>query len=270
MQTKTQRRVSVSQLSTLRWSFDEDVLRFANYGFGSLGIWRRKIEDFGETEAIDLLYDHKMSVSSVHWAGGFTGDGATLKDAIDDAISAIKLSSRVEADCLILHPGSRNGHINSHAKRLFETALHELMPAAADFGVRLALEPMLCKASNRWTFFRRFDETLEFIDRFPSQYLGLVLDLFAIGFDARVLKKIETLVNRISLVQLADRNCSDPGTRLSLGHGDAPVAQWLARLEQSGYSGRYELEIHGQAQNELEHFRILDQAQLFFDHLPMD
>ena len=270
MQTKTQRRVSVSQLSTLRWSFDEDVLRFANYGFGSLGIWRRKIEDFGEPEAIDLLFDHKMSVSSVHWAGGFTGDGARLKDAIEDAISAIKLSSRVKADCLILHPGSRNGHINSHAKRLLESSLHELMPVAADYGVRLALEPMLCKFSDRWTFFRRFDETLEFIERFPSQYLGLVLDLFAIGFDAGVQEKIDTFVNRISLVQLADQNCKKPGTRLPLGHGDAPVAQWLAQLEQSGYSGRYELEIHGQARNDLEHFKVLDQAQLFFDHLQID
>lgn len=270
MQTKTQRRISVSQLSTLRWSFDEDVLRFANYGFGSLGIWRRKIEDFGEAEAIDLLYEHKMSASSVHWAGGFTGDGTSLKDAIDDAISAIKLSSRVEADCLILHPGSRNGHTNSHAKRLLETALHELMPVAADYGVQLALEPMLFKASSRWTFFRRFDETIEFLNRFPSQYLGLVLDLFAIGFDDEILEKIDSLVDRISLVQLADRKCSAPESRLSLGHGDAPVVQWLDRLQQCGYSGRYELEIHGQARNELEHFEILDQAQLFFDHLLID
>jgi len=267
MQTKTQRRISVSQLSTLRWSFDEDVLRFANYGFGSLGIWRRKVEDFGEAEAIDLLYEHKMSVSSVHWAGGFTGDGISLKEAIDDAISAIELSSRVQADCLILHPGSRNGHTNSHAKRLLETAINELMPVAADYGVQLALEPMLFKASERWTFFRQFDETIEFINRFPSRYLGLVLDLFAIGFDKSVMEKIHTLVDRISLVQVADRNAAAPEIRLPLGYGDAPVAQWLAHLQQCGYSGRYELEIHGQAPSELEHFEILDQAQLFFDRL---
>lgn len=265
MQTKTQRRVSVSQLSTLRWNFEEDVLRFASYGYGSLGIWRRKLEDFGSSEAIDLLYENKMSVSSVHWAGGFTGDGTTLKEAIDDAISAIELSSRVDAGCLILHPGSRNGHTNSHAKRLLEMALNELMPAAADYGVQLALEPMLFKASDRWTFFRRFDETVEFLNRFPSRYLGLVLDLFAIGFDDTVLDKIQSLVDRISLVQLADRKSSAPGIRMPLGQGDAPVAEWLAYLQNCGYSGQYELEIHGQAKNELEHFEILDRAQTFFD-----
>ena len=265
MQTKTQRRISVSQLSTLRWTFEQDVLRYANYGFGSLGVWRRKIEDFGEAEAIDLLYKHKMSVSSVHWAGGFTGDGTSLKEAIEDAKSAIKLASRMEADCLILHPGARNGHTNSHAKRLLEIAMHELMPAAADYGVQLALEPMLCKAADRWTFLRRFDETLEFVDRFPSQYLGLVLDLFAISFDTSVLNQIDQIVNRISLVQLADRKSVSPETRISLGQGDAPVAQWLTCLQQCGYSGRYELEVHGQARNELEHFEVLDHAQVFFD-----
>lgn len=265
MQTKTQRRISVSQLSTFRWSFDEDVLRFAGYGFGSLGIWRRKLEDFGTAESLDMLYEHKMSVSSVHWAGGFTGDGTSLKDAIDDAILAIQLASRVDAGCLILHPGSRNGHTNSHAKRLLETALNELMPAAADYGVQLALEPMFFKAADRWTFFRRFDETLEFLEQFPSRYLGLILDLFAIGFDSNVLKSLPTFVDRISLVQLADRRHENPEVRLSLGQGDAPVAHWLAELQKCGYAGQYELEVHGQVKDELEYFELLDQAQLFFD-----
>ena len=265
MQTKTQRRISVSQLSTFRWRFDEDVLRFANYGFGAMGIWRRKLEDFGSSEAIDLLYDHKMSVSSVHWAGGFTGDGTSLKDAIEDAISAIELASRVDAGCLILHPGSRNGHTNSHAKRLLTMALNELMPAAADYGVQLALEPMSFKEAGRWTFFRRFDETLEFISQFPSRYLGLVLDLFAIQFDREVCQALPSFVDRISLVQLADRNSNQPEVRLSLGQGDAPVANWLAELKKCGYARQYELEVHGSVNDELQYFELLDQAQLFFD-----
>ncbi len=265
MQTKTQRRVSVSQLSTYRWSFEEDVLRFSGYGFGSMGIWRRKLEDFGNAEAIDLLYEQRMSISSVHWAGGFTGDGTSLKEAIEDAVSAIELASKVDANCLILHPGSRNGHTNSHAKRLLETALNELMPAAADYGVQLALEPMFVKAADRLTFFRRFDETLEFLHRFPSRYLGLVLDLFAIGFDEKVFDAIPDFVDRISLVQLADRAEDALETRLSPGVGDAPVTNWIARLEQFGYTGQYELEVHRQVKNELEYFELLDQAQLFFE-----
>ena len=265
MQTKTQRRISVSQLSTFRWRFDEDVLRFAGHGFGSMGIWRRKLEDFGSVEAIDLLYDHKMSVSSVHWAGGFTGDGTSLKDAIEDAISAIELASRVDAGCLILHPGSRNGHTNSHAKRLLTMSLNELMPVAADYGVQLALEPMSFKAGERWTFFRRFDETLEFLSQFPSRYLGLVLDLFAIEFDRKVRQSLPSFVDRISLVQLADRNSKQPETRLSLGQGDAPVAQWMEELQKCGYAGQYEVEVHGSVKNELEYFELLDQAQLFFE-----
>jgi len=266
MQTKTQRRISVSQLSTFRWRFDEDVLRFSNYGFESLGIWRRKLEDFGSPEAIDLLYDHKMSVSSVHGAGGFTGDGVSLKEAIDDAISAIQLASRVDAGCLILHPGPRNGHTNSHAKRLLTTALNELMPAAADYGVQLALEPMSFKAAGRWTFFRRFDETLELLSQFPSRYLGLVLDLFAIQFDRKVFQSLTSFADRISLVQLADRSSEQPETRLSLGQGDAPVANWLVELQNCGYAKQYELEVHGSFNDELEYFKLLDQAQLFFDN----
>ena len=119
-------RVSICQFSTYRWSFYEDVIRYSTLGFESMGLWRQKIDDFGRSAAIDLLYENKMSVSSVHWAGGFTGDGRTFSDSIEDAIESIHLASQVDADCLIIHPGSRNGHTTSNATRLMKSALSQL------------------------------------------------------------------------------------------------------------------------------------------------
>ncbi|MDB4381179.1 sugar phosphate isomerase/epimerase, partial [Mariniblastus sp.] len=86
-------RVSICQFSTYRWSFYEDVIRYSTHGFETMGLWRQKIDDFGRSAGIDLLYENKMSVSSVHWAGGFTGDGRTFSDAIEDAIESIHLAS---------------------------------------------------------------------------------------------------------------------------------------------------------------------------------
>ena len=108
------RRISISELSTLRWSFYQDAIRYASLGFESIGVWRQKIDDFDQSAAIDLLFELNMQVSSLHWAGAFTGcDGKSFTEAIEDAEEAIQLARLLDADCLIVHPGSRNGHTHS-------------------------------------------------------------------------------------------------------------------------------------------------------------
>ena len=268
MRTDIHPRVSVCQFSTFRWSFNEDVVRYATHGFDSIGVWRRKIEDFGTVAAIDLLYEKKMSVSSVHWAGGFTGDGQTFSDAIEDAIESIQLASQINAGCLIIHPGSRNGHTTTHANRLFRSALGTLVPIASDYGVKLALEPMVNKQASAWTFMERFRDSIEIMNMFPAENLGWVFDTYHFGFDADLFDRLDQIVDRLELVQLADRNLlieSTPKTRqgndshrLHLGTGQVPIEAWLSKLQRLGYSGGYELEVHGSMVDGIDYHSMLD------------
>ena len=65
--------LSICELTTYRWSFEEDVHHYASAGVGALGVWRQKLSDCGESHARQLLADHHLRVSSLFWAGGFTG-----------------------------------------------------------------------------------------------------------------------------------------------------------------------------------------------------
>jgi len=267
-------RVSVCQFSTYRWSFHEDVVRYATHGFDSIGVWRRKIDDYGAAAAIDLLYEAKMTVSSVHWAGGFTGDGQTFSDAIEDAIESIQLASRINAACLIIHPGSRNGHTTTHAFRLFNSALSTLVPIAADYGVKLALEPMISKQASSWTFMESLDHSIELMKNFPAQNLGWAFDTYHFGFDAELYERLDDLVGRLEVVQLADRNLLNDKSnqcrqgydsyRLPLGHGQVPIEAWLSKLQRLGYSGGYELEVHGAAVDGADYHTLLDLSADYF------
>jgi len=67
------RDIAVNEFSTLRWNFQEDVVKYASQGINKIGVSRDKVSDFGVDAAADLLFEMKMSVSSVNWAGGFTG-----------------------------------------------------------------------------------------------------------------------------------------------------------------------------------------------------
>ncbi len=265
------RRISISELSTLRWSFYQDAVRYASLGFHSIGVWRQKVDEYGHAAAIDLLYEMKMGVSSVHWAGAFTGsDGKSYNEAIDDAEEAIQLAALLDADCLIVHSGSRNGHTNSHAKRLFFSALRTLVPIASDFGVRLAVEPMFngC-AGSKWTIIEKLDDMFSLVEEFPGDQVGLVLDLYHVGLESGVLTKLDELVDHIALVQLADREQGvsriqpHQEIRRPLGMGDIPLKDWLGRLQQAGYSGSFEVELHGVGMEKIDYFHMLDATSDF-------
>ena len=279
MLTDNMKRISVSQFSTYHWSFFQDVVRYSNHGFDSIGIWRRKVDDFDAASAADLLYDMKMSVSSIHWAGGFTGDGMTYSDAIEDAIEAIQLAGQLNAGCLILHPGSRNGHTKSHATRLFASALTTLIPIAADYGVKLALEPIPNQQPSPWTFLNHFQDTLNLLEKFSSEQLGLVLDMYHVGFDDKAYEFLDQFIDRVDLVQLADRKLliDDRETdrrcesfRLPLGQGEVPIEAWLSKLQRLGYAGHFELEVHGRLIGRDNYYNTLTQTTEYFSQPKVD
>lgn len=260
------RRVSICQFSTNRWSFHQDILRYAALNADGVGIWRSKINEVGAQEAADYLFEMKLPVSSVHWAGGFTGsEGVSYVESVNDAIDAVKLAGMLNADTLILHPGGRNGHTHRHATRLLETALNSIVPVAADYGVRLALEPMQFGRNCPWTFLRGIDQVLELVSGFDVSDVGIVLDLFHIGTQYQALNLLDDFIDRVQLVQLSDRERTGDysGARCCLGQGVLPIADWLQRLDELNYEGFYEIETWG-VTNCVSKYQEIVAGELFF------
>ncbi|MFM9067335.1 MAG: sugar phosphate isomerase/epimerase, partial [Planctomycetota bacterium] len=86
-------RISLHEVSTFRWSFEEDVRQYRAAGYSSIGIWRQKISDYGEEKGAELLAEAGLPVSSLSWAGGFTGsDGRSFKESHEDARDALRVA----------------------------------------------------------------------------------------------------------------------------------------------------------------------------------
>ena len=267
-------RLSVSEFTTHRWSFYQDVVRYAAEGINQIGIWRTKMDDFDRDEAIDLLFEMKMKVSSVHWAGGFTGaDGRKFVDAVDDGIGAVQLAAQVGADCLIVHPGAQNGHTDRHARRIFCSAIDNLAQAASDFGTRIALEPVINCPTSSWTFYKRFNEYLDIVSAFDPAHVGLAIDLFHVGHLADAFDRIPEYVDRIALVQIADREIDKPSVSMSKGRqvenrmipgqGSIQIDRWIDKLNRHGYRGAYELEVHGKGFSRSNYQATIDNSLLY-------
>src|SRR5262245_1053888 len=193
--------MSMNEMTTYRWSFEEDIQNYAGVGIPAISIWRQKLSEYGEEKGAELLAEYGLSVSSVLWGGGFTGsEGRTHRESIDDAKDAIRLAGALRANCLILYTGGRAGHTHNHARRLLRTALAELCPLAGELGLTLAIEPMHRGCASEWTFLTDLDECLALLDVLASPALKIAFDTYHFGHDPRVIERLRTLAPHIGIV----------------------------------------------------------------------
>ncbi len=239
-------RLSMSELTTFRWTFEEDVQQYAAAGFQGIGVWRPKLIECGEERGIDLLLESGLSVSSLMWAGGFTGsDGRTYSFSLDDAFDALRLAAVIRAECLVVYTGGRGGHTRGHARKLACQALQELVEAATELDVTLAVEPMHSGCGWEWTFLNDLDDTMDLLQAVPG--LKLVFDVYHWCETSDLAQRIPRFASNIALVQFADATQAPCGEqdRLPVGSGLLPLREWSQVLIESGYTGFFETELLG-------------------------
>jgi len=260
--------LSVNELTTYRWTFEQDVLHYAEAGFTAIGVWRQKLTDFGEEKGLELLSESGLAVSNLLWAGGFTGsDGRTYPDSIDDGVEAIELAGLLKCSCLVVYSGGRAGHTHNHARRLLSGAIAELAPAAAQHGVTLALEPMHPGCSDQWTFLNTLDDALALIARAESPQVKLALDTYHFGSQPGLIPRLSALAQEVAIVHLGDGRDEPRGeqNRCALGQGRIPLAEIVAALGSGGYRGYYDIEIIGEEVEGTDYVALLKECKAACD-----
>jgi sugar phosphate isomerase/epimerase len=263
-------RLSMNEMTTFRWSFEEDVANYRAAGFKSLGVWRQKLSDFGEEKGIELLAREQLSVSNLLWAGGFTGsDGRSFRESVHDALEAIRLAAHMRASCLVVYSGGRAGHTHSHARRLLRDAFRELIPAADDFDMLLAIEPMHVGCAADWTFLTGLDDALAAIDAAESPRIKLAFDTYHLGLEPNIIERIPELVSRVAIVHLGDSKQQPDGesNRCRLGEGAIPLSEIVAAFEKSGYRGYYDVELMGEEIEAADYRELLEHSRQAFQRV---
>jgi len=262
--------LSMNEVTTYRWSFEQDVSRYEAAGYDGIGVWRQKLADYGEGRGIDRLAKSSLKVTNLLWAGGFTGsDGRSLQESVDDAAHAVRLAAAMEAGCLIVYPGGRNNHILRHAERLLTTAMESLLDLAEAADVTLAIEPMHPACATEWTFLTDMESTIQFIDRFNTPRLKLVLDTYHFGLDPVVRQNLAEIVPYTAMVHLGDRpdGATVDHQRCLLGCGVVPLEQIVRDLQVAGYEGDFDVELFGQDIEWCDYGQLLEGSRRQFNHM---
>jgi sugar phosphate isomerase/epimerase len=257
-------RLSMNEITTFSWTFDEDVHRYQAAGYDGIGVWRPKLADFGEERGVELLAESGLQVSNLLWAGGFTGsEGRSFRDSVDDAVEAVHLAAAMQADCLVVYSGPRAGHTLNHARRLTRRALKELAPVAAACGVTVAVEPVHEACDGEWSFLHSITDTLEFLESIGAPAVKFVFDTYHLGQGFLSWEQIRVFAPRVAVVHLADARHLPRGeqNRCLIGSGVIPIRELIATLTAGGFQGFFDIELTGEDVEGLEYDEILRQSR---------
>ncbi len=242
--------VSISQMTTPQWDFADEISRLADHGYDSIAAWRPKVSDVGLAPAASLIASAGLRVSSVHWAGGFTGgDGRSFEESLEDACDAIDMAEGLAAGAVIVHSGCRGGHTRSHAARLLYQALEILAPRAGKAGVVLAIKPMHPAAASGSSFLTRLADAVALVEHFDDSVVRLGLDLWHWADDPHMSSLLSRLAAVTAIVQVADRigPPTASGDRLPTEQGMLPLESVLGDLVAAGFRGDVEFDPVGEA-----------------------
>jgi sugar phosphate isomerase/epimerase len=255
---------AISQMTTVQWDLAEEVACLVDHGIDAVAAWRPKVTDLGTASAGALLEAAGVRVSSVHWAGGFTGgDGRSYGESLDDALDAIDMAEALSAGIVVIHSGCRGGHTRSHAARLLWQALEQLAPRAARAGVALAVKPMHPSAARCGSFLTGLSEAVDFVNRFDDPAVRMSFDLWHWADGHALRPMLPRIAEVTAVVHIADRlGAPTPhADRLPPGRGTLPLEDVLGDLIAAGFRGDVEFDPVGEAVEEAGYGTVIGEAR---------
>ena len=245
-------RISVSQITTLRSSFAEDLRHYAEAGLDGIGVWELKLPEGEDTELLEL----------------FEASGLESAAAVPAIPSILPLpllggpenpDERIEAYChsiarlapfhpsgLVLLTGTGSGRDPDDARATVVDGLSTIAAEAERHGLRVGIEPYQRDSGEQWTIATSIPDAVELIhEAGDPPGLGIQFDVWHLWNTPTLFDDISREIERFTGVHICDvreptRAWAD---RALPGDGPADVAAILQALDAAGWEGLYDIEI---------------------------
>ena len=236
---------SISQVSTLTASFEDDVRAYGDGGIDAIGIWEMKLGDGpNDDDALALLAASGLGAASAVPVVPSILPLPLLpgpedpRERIDSLLRSIhRLAAfRPTGIVCLTGPGDRGTVVGG---------LREIAAEAERTGMRVALEPFQADGIENWSIVNTLGDAVELIDEVGSPAVGIQFDVWHLWNTPDLLDEIERHAHRFVGVHVDDWRDPTRGwaARVLPGDGVADVPTILAALERAGWNGYYDLEI---------------------------
>ena len=239
-------RLSLNQITADKSDLREVVDACARAGIQWLGAWRHKINR-DPAAAARLIRDAGLRVSSLCRGGFFpAATAAERRKRIDDNFRAIDEAAALGTDVLVLVVGPAPDRDIASARHMVADGIAEIAPYAADRGIRLGIEPLHPAFAADRSVVVTLEEVNNLAEPFPSDQVGVIVDVYHVWWDPNVYAQIARAGSRILGFHVSD--WTTPMTNVLMGRGlMGKGAIEIQRLrcagEAAGYTGPIEVEI---------------------------
>jgi len=242
----THPRISVSALSSVRWSFEEDLALWRDLGTGWAGLMGAKLGDDidGRLTALAVAGIRASTVVVPRFDLSAPATWDATREALRRWTDAV---AKHDGWSMYLTPGRPTGAVWEQVLDRLAEAVAPSVAYARDKGVRLAFEP---SKRTEVSFVHTLGDAIDVAERTG---LGIVADIGNFWMERDLRATLLRAAPHIALVQLTDvsigtvRSPDDPpsGGRVPFGEGDLPIARILHDIKDTGYAGPLELELIG-------------------------
>ena len=240
-------RLSLNQASVDRWTLPEAVEGCARAGLGWIGLWRDKVAACGLERSARAVRDAGLRVSSLCRGGFFpAATAAERRRRIDDNRRAVDEAAALGTGVLVLVCGPAAGRDLAAARGHVAEGIAQLVPYAAQAGVRLGIEPLHPMYAGDRSVVVTLAQAGAIARSFPAEHAGVVVDAYHVWWDPEVFAEIERAGARVAGFHVSDWLAPPPDPLLGRGlMGDGVICLRPLRraVEAAGYDGPIEVEI---------------------------
>jgi sugar phosphate isomerase/epimerase len=244
---ETTDRLSINQRTVRNWSIPQLVDQCAAQKIRFVGLWRDKIAETGLPEAVKLLHDSGITVSSVCRGGFFTAATPTEQEAnFEENCRGIEEAATVGAPMLVLVCGGVVNRDMDRSRGMVVEGIERLLPVAEKAGVKLGIEPLHPMFAADRSVIVSLSHANSIIEQFNSNYLGLVIDVYHVWWDPGVFMEIARASSRILGFHVNDWIVPLPDMlngRGMMGDGVIQIKRLRESVTGAGYRGPIEVEI---------------------------
>jgi sugar phosphate isomerase/epimerase len=242
-------RLSLSEISTVGASFEEDVAAYAAAGFDGIGIWEMKLpaNDAGN---VSLLHEAGLAVANCIPAVPSvlplrlpSMEGPPDPEARIHALCAsMRRLSAYEPESVLCLTGPVGDLDPDHARAVVVSGLREISAAAREAGVRLGLEPSHPAQHETVSFVNTIADALALLEAAGLPEVGVMADTYNLWHERP--EALAAEVDRVTGLHVADEPPDPDRTdRVLPGEGGTRSVEHLRALTQAGWDGFVDVEI---------------------------
>jgi sugar phosphate isomerase/epimerase len=248
---KSANQLSINHYSVWQLSLEQLVNECREHDISYIGLWREKIHQTGIEKAKQLLTEAGLRASSLLRAGFFPyADEAQRKKIIEENRRTIDEAVAIGADLVVLVCGGIAPAGLRASRQMVEDGIAELIPYAAERGVRLGIEPLHPMFAADRSVIVTLAQAIELAERFPLAVVGVIIDTYHVWWDPALQRDIARAAERIFGFHVSDWILPIPDIlngRGLMGDGYIDFSAILSLVKQAGYQGPIEVEIFNRA-----------------------